>query len=109
MLHIINRLSAFFFLLFTLHARALPITNNNNDAAFVQSAVDNNSQLLLEVNGGTAQNSPNPADDTETAADNSPNFRIDETQLAEYTVHSQAEDGGGSSSSSSSSGGFRVT
>uniref|UniRef100_A0A0A1X0P9 Polycystic kidney disease 2-like 1 protein n=1 Tax=Zeugodacus cucurbitae TaxID=28588 RepID=A0A0A1X0P9_ZEUCU len=90
-----------FFVLFVFHTQAHPITNNN-DAALVQSGVDN-SQLLFEVNGGSVQNTPN-AEDTATSADSSPDFRIDEEQLAEYTVHSQAEEGG-----SSSSGGFRIS
>ncbi|XP_017480108.1 PREDICTED: uncharacterized protein LOC108369496 [Rhagoletis zephyria] len=106
MLPIVSQLMAFWLLL-TLHAQAHPITSNN-DAAFAQSVVDK-SQALLEAESDTAQNVAIVADDANTAADNSPNFRVDETQLAEYTVHSQAEDGGSSSSSSSSSGGFRIS
>lgn len=99
MLPIVTKVKIFL-LLFVLHTQAHPITNNN-DAALAQSAVDN-TKLLFEVNGGIVQNTP-IAKDTATSADSSPDIRIDEAQLAEYTVHSQAEDGG-----SSSSGGFRV-
>ncbi|XP_054730646.1 uncharacterized protein LOC129239279 [Anastrepha obliqua] len=88
-------------LLCVLHTQAYPITNNN-DAAFVQFVADNNPKLI-EVNSNAAQNAA-ISDDTNTLADNRPNLRVDETQLAEYTEHSQAEDGG-----SSSSGGFRIS
>ncbi|XP_039961377.1 uncharacterized protein LOC120775308 [Bactrocera tryoni] len=100
MLPIVTQLKIFL-LLFVLHTQAHPITNSN-DAALAQTAVDN-TKLLFEVNGGSVQNTP-IAEDTATAGDSSPNFRVDEAQLAEYTVHSQAEEGG-----SSSSGGFRIS
>ncbi|XP_067638947.1 uncharacterized protein [Eurosta solidaginis] len=90
-------------LLFALHTQAHPITNDNNDAVFMH-ATSNNDQGSLEVNKDTAQNDVTHSSYTDTGADNSPNFRVDEAQLAEYAGHSQAEDSG-----NSNSGGFRIS